>query len=182
MNRILYILLIIGLYSCGVNHNTKKKTENVETKKSTTTLKDFEFLQDFEKNKTKFITDTIQLYDHSTDGGDLVIFQSNNFEYDVLDFWLYGETGKLNYTYWTKKNRNTEFKFVRQLAYDYDRPYYEENYKTDSTIYYLSYSDSKTRLFDINNSEIINPEQVVKIKLELETFFRDVTKGIEIIK
>jgi len=39
-------------------------------------------------------------------------------DYLVLDFWLYGETGKLNYTYLTDKD--FKFKFVKQVKYEYD--------------------------------------------------------------
>jgi hypothetical protein len=95
---------------------------------------------------------------------------------------LYGETGKLNYKYWTEKSGNMKFKFVKKLNYEYDKPYYEKDYKTDSIIRYLSYSDSKIKLFDINKTEITESELIDKNKLELESFFIDVTKGIEIIK
>jgi len=183
MNRILIIFLLIGFYSCGEKQKSEKKTENVEIGKPVSELKDFELLQDFERNKAEFGTpDTFELNDHSADGGELKVFHNKDFDYIVYDFWLYGETGKLNYTYWTEKNGNMEFKFVKQLKYEYDKPYYEEDYKTDSIIRYLSYSDSKTKLFDIDKMAITEPEQIEKSKSELESFFRDVTKGIEIIK
>lgn len=183
MNRILIIFLIIGFYSCGEKQKTEKKAESVEIEKAVSDLKDFELLQDFEKNKAEFETpDTFELNDHSTDGGELKVFHDKNFDYVVLDFWLYGETGKLNYTYWTEKGGNMEFKFVKQLKYEYDKPYYEEDFKIDSTTQYLSYSDQKVKLFDLYKKEITESEQIEKTKTELESFFRDVTKGIEIIK
>ena len=183
MNRILTIFLIIGFYSCGEKQKSEKKMETVAFEKTISKLKGFELLQDFMKNKAEFGTpETFELYDHSADGGELKVFHDKDFDYIVFDFWLYGETGKLNYTYWTDKNVNLEFKFVKQLKYEYDKPYYEEDYKTDSIIRYLSYSNSKTKLFDINKTEITEYEQIEKSKLELESFFRDVTKGIEIVK
>ncbi len=182
MNKILIIFLIIGIYSCGEKQKTEKKTESVEIEKSVSELKDFELIQDFEKNKTEFGTDTFELNDHSADGGELTVFHDKNFDYIVYDFWLFGETGKLNYTYWTDKNGKINFKFVKQLKYEYDKPYYEEGYKTDSIIRYLSYSDSKIKLFDINKMEITESEQIEKTKSELESFFKDVIKGIEFIK
>ncbi|WP_225037352.1 hypothetical protein [Winogradskyella sp. SM1960] len=183
MNRILIIFLIIGFYSCGEKQKPEKKMETVVDKKTLSELKDFELLQDFEKNKAKFGTpNTFELNDHSADGGELSVFHDKDFDYIVFDFWLYGETGKLNYTYWTEKNGNLDFKFVKQLKYVYDKPYYIEDYKTDSIIRYFSYSDSKTKLFDINKTEITESEQIEKSKSELESFFRDVTKGIEIVK
>ncbi|WP_156875575.1 hypothetical protein [Lacinutrix venerupis] len=182
MNRILIIFLLIGFYSCGEKQKSEKKAESVEIGKSVSEIKDFELLQDFEKNKAEFGTDTFELNNHSADGGELKVFHDKNFDYIVYDFWLYGETGKLNYTYWTEKNGKMNFKFVKQLKYDYDKPYYEEGYKTDSIIRYLSYSDSKIKLFDINKTEITESELIEKSKSEMESFFRDVTKGIEIIK
>ena len=182
MNRILIIFLIIGIYSCGEKKNSKKNTEFIETEKSDSGKKDFELLQDFELNKAEFRKDTFELNDHSADSGELIVFHDKKFDYIVLDFWLYGETGKLNYTYWTEKNGHMKFKFVKQLNYDYDKPYYEENYKTDSIIRYLSYSDSKIKMFDINKTQITDYKQIESLKTELELFFKDVTKGIEIIK
>jgi hypothetical protein len=182
MNKVLIIFLIIGFYSCGKKQKPEMKTESVKTEKSVSEFKDFELIKDFEKNKAELRTDIFELNDHSADGGELKVFHDKNFDYVVYDFWLYGETGKLNYTYWTKKNRKLVFKFIKQLKYEYDKPYYVEGYKTDSTVRYLSYSDSKTKLFDINRMEITKAEQIEKSKTELELFFRDVIKGVELIK
>ena len=182
MNKVFIIFLIIGFYSCGEKQKSEKKTESVEIEKAVSELKDFELVQDFEKNKAEFGTDTFELNDHSADGGELTVFHDKNFDYVVYDFWLFGETGKLNYTYWTEKNGKMIFIFVKQLKYEYDKPYYEEGYKTDSIIRYLSYSDSKSKLFDINKTEITESEQIEKTKSELESFFKDVIKGIEFIK
>ncbi|MCP4053101.1 MAG: hypothetical protein GY739_08540 [Mesoflavibacter sp.] len=183
MNRILIIFLIIGLYACGDKQKSEKKTETVAVEKTVSELKDFELLQNFEKNKAEFGTpDIFELNDHSADGGELKVFHDKDFDYIVFDFWLYGETGKLNYTYWTDKNGNLEFKFVKKLNYEYDKPYYEENFKIDSTINYLSYAGMKIKMFDFNRTEIQKAELIDSTKNELESFFKDVTKGIEIIK
>ncbi len=182
MNRILIIFLIIGFYSCGEKQKSEKKTETTVVKKSVSELKDFELLQDFEKNKAEFGTDTFDLFGRSSEGGELTIFHNKKFDYVVYDFWIYGELGKLNYTYWTEKNGKLNFKFVKQLEYSYDKPFYQEGFETDSTISYLSYSNSKIKLFDINKMEITESELIEKSKSELESFFRDVTKEIEIIK
>lgn len=183
MNRILIFFLIIGLYSCGDKQKSKNKTETVAVEKIVSKLNDFELLQDFEKNKTEFGTpDIFELNDHSADGGELKIYHDKNFDYIVFEFWLFGETGKLNYTYWMDKNGNLEFKFVKKLNYKYDKPYYEENFKIDSTINYLSYAGMKIRMFDFNRTKIQRTELIDSTKNELESFFKDVTKGIEIIK
>jgi hypothetical protein len=182
MNRILIIFLIIGFYSCGEKQKSEKKTETAVVEKSVSELKDFELLQDFEKNKAEFGTDTFDLFGHSSEGGELTIFHDKKFDYVVYEFWIYGELGKLNYTYWTEKNGKLNFKFIKQLEYSYDKPFYQGAFETDSTISYLSYSNSKIKLFDINKTEIKESELIKKSKSELESFFKDVTKGIEIIK
>jgi hypothetical protein len=182
MNKVLIIFLIIGLYSCGKKQKSEKKTGTVKIEKTVSGLKDFELVQNFEENKVEFRTDIFELNDHSADGGELTVFHYKNCDYVVYDFWLFGETGKLNYTYWTEKNGKMNFKFIKQLKYEYDKPYYEKDYKTDSIIRYLSYSDSKMKLFDINKTKITETEQVEKSKSELESFFKDVIKGIKLIK
>jgi hypothetical protein len=182
MNKVLIIFLIIGFYSCGEKQKSEKKTESVEIRKSVSELKHFELIQDFEKHKAEFDTEIFELFGHSSEGGELIVFHDKKFDYVVYNFWLYGGTGKLNYTYWTEKNGKLNFKLVKQLEYDYDKPFYAEGYKTDSIIRYLSYSNSKTKLYDINKTEITESEQIEKTKSELESFFRDLIKGIEFIK
>ncbi|MDZ7741068.1 MAG: hypothetical protein U5Q03_04780 [Bacteroidota bacterium] len=127
-----------------------------------------------------FNSDTLEILDHSTDGGQLIVYHDNEFDYVVMDFWLYGETGKLNYTYWT--NNDFKFKFVKKVNYEYDKPYYEEGFKIDSVTKYLTYSQSNYRLFDSDKKEITDKELVDSTKKELEEFYTDIAQEIEIIK
>ena len=100
--------------------------------------------------------------------------------YLVLDFWLYGETGKLNYTYWTDKE--LKFKFIKQVKYKYDKPYYEVNFKIDTNTNYMSYLNPEIKLFDKDKNEITDKRMIDTKEKELKSFFNDVTRGIEIIK
>ena len=148
--------------------------------KSESGLLGFNIIRDFEKNKSEFTVDTLELNDYSTDGGELIAYHNSKAEYIVLDFWLYGETGRLNYSYWTDKNLN--FKIIKKLDFIYDKPYYEIDFKIDSTIYYLDYSDTICKLYDINKQEVLKKKLVDSAKVELESFFADVAKGIKIVK
>lgn len=148
--------------------------------KSITALSGFDLIKKFETDKVKFNKDIFELNEHSTDGGELIVYHSNELNYIVLDFWLFGETGKLNYTYWT--NNELKFKFIKQVKYEYDKPYYEENFKIDTIRNYLSYPDSGLKLYDKNKIEINDKILIETKRKELESFFNDVTKGIEIIK
>ena len=180
MKKVIIILLIFSIFSCSEKKKTDKKQE-IKTVENTVTVESgFDLIQNFETNKTNFRTDTFELSEHSTDGGELTVFHSSKMEYLVLDFWLYGETGKLNYTYWTDKD--FKIKFVKQIRFEYDKPYYEEGFKIDTITNYLSYLNTATKLYDKNKKEIYNDILIETKKKELESFFKDVTKGVEIIK
>lgn len=180
MKRALIIILIIGFYSCSEKRKSQDKNPQKKIEKSNFQINHFRLIQDFEKHKATFTADTLHFFDHSTEGGELKVFLNATSDYIVLDFWLLGEMGKLNYTYWADKDFN--FKTVKKLDYQYDKPFYMSGFKTDSTIYYLSYLDSENKLFDINRLEIKNEKIIDSIRIELESFFKDVTKGMGIIK
>ncbi len=180
MKNLAILILFISVYSCVRNQKSETQINSKLNQKSVSELNDFEMINDFESNKAEFNTDTFKLYNHSTDAGELIVFHESESDYVVLDFWLYGETGKLNYTYWT--DNDFKFKFIRKISYEYNKPYYEGNYKTDSVIQYLSYSNSEFRLFDSNKNEINDPELVKSTKSELDGFYNDMIKEIEIIK
>ncbi|NBG65418.1 hypothetical protein [Acidiluteibacter ferrifornacis] len=180
MRQILILLLTIGLFSCVKNKETDSNTQPEPEIETSSEISDFDLLKDFESNKTKFNSDTLEILDHSTDGGELIVYHDNEFNYVVMDFWLYGETGKLNYTYWT--DNDFQFKFVKKVNYEYDKPYYEEGFKVDSVTMYLTYSEPNNRLFDSEKKEITDKELVDSTKNELNEFYKDVTQEIKIIK
>jgi len=176
MKKVITIFLFLCIFSCVEQKKKEKNTvENTTISKS-----NFDLIENFETNKTKFNTDTFELNEHSTDGGELIVFHSCKMNYLVLDFWLYGETGKLNYTYWTDKE--FKFKFIKQVKYEYDKPYYEDNFKIDTNTNYLSYSNPEIKLFDKDKNEITDKRMIETKEKELKSFFNDVTRGIEIIK
>ena len=179
MNKVIITFLIFGIISCSEKIRNDKKMK-IDTFEKSTILSDFDLIQNFETELMEFNTDTFILSEHSTDGGELIVFHTNKLNYIVLDFWLYGESGKLNYTYWT--NKELKFKFIKQVKYEYDKPYYEENFKIDTITNYISYLNTETKLYDKNKNEINNEVLIEIKKKELESFFVDVTKGIEIMK
>jgi len=176
MKKVITIFLFLCFFSCV--EQKKKEINTVEN--STTSKSNFDLIEIFETNKTKFNTDTFELNEHSTDRGELTVFHSSKVNYLVLDVWLYGETGKLNYTYWTDKE--FKFKFIKQVKYVYDKPYYEDNFKIDTITNYLSYSNPEIKLFDKDKNEITDKRMIETKAKELNSFFNDVTRGIEIIK
>ena len=71
---------------------------------------------------------------------------------------------------------------MKKVNYEYDKPYYEEGFKVDSTTMYLSYSEPNNRLFDSEKKEITNKELVNSTRNELDKFYKYITEEIEIIK
>jgi hypothetical protein len=176
MKKVITIFLFLCIFSCV----EQKKKEINAVENPSTSKSNFDLIENFETNKTKFNTDTFNLNEHSTDGGELTVFHSSKMNYLVLDFWLYGETGKLNYTYWTDKE--LKFKFIKQVKYKYDKPYYEVNFKIDTNTNYMSYLNPEIKLFDKDKNEITDKRMIDTKEKELKSFFNDVTRGIEIIK
>lgn len=180
MKYLVIFLLTIGLFSCSENKSTDTYKETKTEVKINSTINDFDLLDNFLANKRKFSTDTFEMLEYSANGGELIVYHNNEHDYIVLDFLLYGETGKLNYTYWT--DRNFKIKFVKTVDYIYDKPFYEEDFKIDSVTKYITFSHTNHRLFDSNKNEITNKELIDSTKLVLENFYKEKTLGIEILK
>jgi hypothetical protein len=177
MRGFITIFLLLGIFSCT---ESGKNAKNKTSINSQSELSNFDFIENFENNTKEFSKDTFELNGYSKDGGELIVFHSHKINYLVLDFFLYGETGKLNYTYWTDKE--FKFKFIKQTKFEYDKPYYEEGYKIDSIINFLSYQNNEIKMFDKNRNEISSKIFIETNEKELKTFFNDVTKGIQILK
>lgn len=179
MKQIIPIFLILGLFSCSNIRTKENKTEIAAKEKNQKELKNFDLISDFEKNKGTFNSDTFDLMNHSTEGGEIVVFHTSEKEYLVIDIWLYGEMGKQNTKFWT--DNDFEFKVVKETNYDYDRPMYEPDFKITETTYFYSYSDSTFKIFDQGKS-LIQDSLYLERRKEIEEFFTEMTKEIEIVK
>ncbi len=177
MRYIIATIILFGFYSCAEKKKSIEKTAQVNI---STELTNFDLITNFENCRNEFSKDTFELNGISTEGGELIVFHANEINYLVLDFSVYGETGKINNIYWTDKE--LRFKLVRNALFKYDKPFYEQGYKTDSIISFLSYQSQEIKMFDNNGIEI-NSKSLVETKAkELELFFDEMTKGIQIIK
>lgn len=141
--------------------------------------KNFDLIDDFEKNRKTFLPDTFDLAGHSAEGGALIVFHSKDRDYLVFDIWLLGETGKVHATYWTDKNLN--FKIVKRTDFKYDKPFYEKGYQVTETTEYLSYSDNSVRHYSADKKELKGLTTGEK-KTECENFFKQITKDLKIVK
>mgnify|MGYP000737028932 CR=1 FL=1 len=139
----------------------------------------FRLIEDFEKHKSTFQSDTFELYDHSTDGGQLIAYYAKDKEYRVFDIWLFGETGKLHATYWT--DNDLKIKIIKRTNFDYDKPYYEKGYKVTETMEYLSHEDNSVKRYNRDKRELNDGLSDTKAS-EGQTFFDDIIKDVNIMK
>jgi hypothetical protein len=185
MTRTILILFIcLGLFSCSVKQSdtSSSTSDSVETPTLTTDHHpdiNFDLIDDFEKSKNTFRPDTFELYDHSTDGGQLIAYHAKDKDYLVLDIWLFGETGKTHSTYWTDRKLN--FKIIKRTDFVYDKTYYEKDYKVTETTEFYSYSDNSFKRYNSDKQEIKNSDNA-ESDVKVKNFFADITKDIEIIK
>lgn len=173
---LLVLLLILGSTSC-----TEQKEKNPETNgqiRQKSPLRGFALLNDFEDNKSTFTRDSLPMDDFSTEGGDLVIYNAATKKYRVFDFWLYGESGRLHYTYWT--DPMNKFLFVKRETINFDKPYYENGVNTDTLVHYFSYDSGLNTLYGKSKQEIKNPEKREAIKGDIASFFYELTATVEL--
>ncbi|HAC25210.1 MAG TPA: hypothetical protein DCE81_09870 [Cytophagales bacterium] len=181
---ILTFFICLGLFSCSVKQSeTESSTaDSVEITTLTTDRhsdKNFDLIDDFEKSKSTFRPDTFELFNHSTDGGQLIAYHTKDKDYLVLEIWLFGETGKIHSTYWTDRKLN--FKIIKRTDFVYDKPYYEKDYKVTETTEFYSYSDSSFKRYNSDKQEIKNSDNS-ESEVKVKKFFADITKDIEIVK
>ena len=144
-----------------------------------TSDKNFALIDDFERNKTTFRTDEYDLSGHSTEGGQLVAFHNKDKDYIVVDIWIFGEMGKVNATYWMDKKLN--FIIVKRADFQYDKPFYEKDFKATETVKYLSYNSDNVKGYD-NERKQLTDSLTTEIKEKYEELFKDLTKDLKIVK
>lgn len=181
------ILLSVGLLCCssGDSETTSSTYEQRETKSPADSaeirypLENFNLIEDFERDKSIFRSDTFDLNGYSTDGGQLIAYHMKDKDYLVLDVWIFGETGKMHSTYWTDDEFN--LKIVKRTDFVYDRPYYVEGYKITETTEFYSYSDSTFTRYNSDKREI-NTVDNVENEVRVKGLFTEIVKEIEIVK
>lgn len=162
MKKFPFLFIVIILFSC------QEKTEDK-----------FPIIKEFNTNKKLYKIDTIQLENISTEGGELILYFDKENQKNVMDFYVYGESGKLNYTYFTEKD--FKYQFVIKKDYKYDKPITEKSLKIDSTIKYINFEPIE-KLYNQNGDEITNVETLNSTISEIDTFFKQTLKNNVIIR
>lgn len=156
------LIICLAISSCSLNFQKQQ-------------LEGFDLENDFEKNSSLFLKDTFNVAGYSTEGGEIIVYQSKKKNYKVLDVWLYDEIGKRNTRYYTDVDFN--FKLVVQNIYLYDKPAYLSGYKTKILKHYFIYKDTLFSMYTNNNEEIRNEEIKLKKRKNIEIIFKNATEN-----
>ena len=156
MKKLLSFFIILIFLSCEKNIVNK-----------------FPIIKEFNSTKSQYLKDTIELENISTEGGELIAYHNNSNNL-IFDCFVYGETGKLNYTYFTDKKM--KIKFVIKKDYNYDRPITDENIKIDSTIYYINFENQST-IYDKKGIKIKNNLLRDSLISDVNNFMKETIKN-----
>lgn len=137
----------------------------------------FEIIDDFEKNKTRFHKDTIDLLGQTTEGGRLIVFRASDKDYIVFDLWLFGEMGKTQTIYWTDEKLN--IRIVKRTDYSYDKPFYVEGYQIKETTEFYSLVNGSFKIYNVHREEI-NHSDSAHVGERISDLFNEVTKSLEL--
>lgn len=77
--------------------------EEIATVEGDVFVDNFKLIDDFERSKSALDSTSVGVYEFSTNGVDLVVFQNSEKDYYVFDIWLFGETGQIRAVNWTDR-------------------------------------------------------------------------------
>jgi hypothetical protein len=201
MHRILVIFFSTALIACSSRHSepvsssivnrdtlaknpdstptTDNNPDTIQQPSASSFYKNFELIEDFEQNKAAFTKDSFDIYEQSTDGGQLTTFHDNDKDYVVLDIWLFGETGKVHAIYWTDKQLT--IKAAKRTYFEYDKPYYEKDFKIKETTEFYSFVGGHFQRYDSIKNEIRRPDDNERVK-HVKELLIDISKEVKIVK
>jgi hypothetical protein len=161
MKKVILFLVLILLFSC------QKDLGNP-----------FPIVNDFIENKSQYKIDTMDLENISNEGGEVIVYFNKDNKKTILDFYVYGETGKLNYMYFTEKK--FKYQFVVKKEYKYDKPITEKDLKIDSVINYIDFQ-TNPKLFDQNGNRINDTKKLKSTISKVDSFFKQTLKNNVVI-
>ncbi|OJV56364.1 MAG: hypothetical protein BGO31_14855 [Bacteroidetes bacterium 43-16] len=175
MKHILLLFLFIYTFSCTGNSNTSGKIPGSTANIIPEAFSTFEHML---SRLDTYSRDSFDVPDFSAEGGEMIVYHVNSGN-RIIQIVLYGETGKIRYRYLT--DQHFHHKLTEITQYHYDRPFYEEEMKMDSTAHYLSYFPA-TKLFDSKKTEIKEDKTIKQLTENAETLLKDILVQIDFYK
>jgi len=136
------------------------------------TDENFSLLDDFEKNKNSFKSDTFSLPEISNDGGQVVAYNSPEKNYKVFGLQLFGQPGKLHYLFVTDKNSN--LKLVKQMEYEYHKAGEKKDYEVVKKITFYMFYPVSLRVY--NEDHVLIKENDGNKREKIEKLFQQVKR------
>lgn len=145
---LVYTLVLAAEWACS--EKRKQESSNTDSLASATqitaadTLKKITpqqatdaLVQTIEQNLSRYTaTKPVDVADESLEGGEVVGYYDKGTDLKKIQCWLYGETGKMLVEYFYDKGQPIGVKIQR---HQYDKPFYEEGFKTDTIIKWDKY-------------------------------------------
>lgn len=170
VRNILVLLIVLGQYSC--NQKNEVSDDKPEIK-----IHGFEFVNDFELDKSMFNTEFFKANSYSNYNGKLTVYYSKDKNYVVLDFGMIGVDHNLHLTYWTDKDLKIKFSRATTQYLNKENTYKENGQMyaqvTGTDVYYLSYTDESIHLYDYQENEILDADLANRQKQQTEKFYND---------
>ncbi len=166
---IIGILIVSYLFVSACSNPYQKKQFN-----------DFEYEQDFQKNKSLFRKDVLPIEGFSTEGSEMFVFKSAKRKYTVYDVWFYGELMQRNTSFFVDEQNKP--KLIKQTIYLYDRPISVEGATFKTLVTYFTYNNGISKYYSKIKLEIADNKLKAKKQKELERLFARVTKSVQMNK
>jgi hypothetical protein len=107
----------------------------------------------FLKDTMNLKKDTFEFFEATTEGGQAIVYHSDQSKYVLIDMWIFGEMGKANYKYFL--TQNMKMILAQNITYTYDKPMYERGYKISKTMEYEIFKDEFVIAILDSNKNII---------------------------
>ncbi len=138
----------------------------------------FSTFDKFSANRNDFVKDSIELEDVSTEGSIIYFYHSSKYDFIVLDYWSYGEMGKLNILFISDKSFN--ILIAQDKQFNYNKPMYAKNFKTQETCEFYTFEKGVAiGLYSCNRKKInIDKLRFKNKRNELNKTFKQLIKEI----
>lgn len=167
--------LFLTLASCTESRSSTNKEQGGIPGNAPDTFSEFEKAW---TNLEHYTKDTLKTIEFPGEGGEVIVYHSQA-EHLLMQVFIYGTTGKINYFYLLDKKLN--HKLTKIVRYYYDRPFTETNMQIDSTINYINYLPGIS-YFDSNRILIKDTSITSALKTESESLFKDIISKTDLHK
>jgi hypothetical protein len=173
------LVVVYTLISCS--NRSRLAEEQSRNPRKNPSYQEFQSLDFFEKNKSRFQADTFAITGKSKAGGELIIYHSPQMPLVIFDFWMYGEMGKMHAVFFTDQQQH--IKLVKRTQYEYDKPFTEPEYTITEQTDYIVFKNEQATIYNATRKKKdIDPYQTSQTGNSIKELFKELTEGINLTK